>query len=445
MPSDEAVLTHEAVSHWHRLVRRLDPDDRGMQRLRAVRYHGRPACSVARPFFVTRPRLEAERLAVSLVGSALAKTVAALHTTPELLDQIGMSDAERDLVSIDPGFTNVDVNDRYDAFFSKRLGFLEVQGGSPGGMGLHDASAHAFVETSVYAAVADEFELEPLWVLPALREAMLATWRDWGGQGDPVIAIVDWADAPLMFEFEIIRDDLVAAGLHAFIADPHELAFSGGRLRCGETQIDLVYRRLTIHDTVARPDEVRPLVDAARANAVCLINPFAADVLGHKCVFDLLTVHAGEFGLTAAERSAVVNHVPWTRNLVADGRPPTADTISRGWALAHRERVVLKPTHDLGGHGVYVGHECDEATWLAAVDEALELGVDHVVQRRVASHSEAFALDRPGHPLQTFVVDNDPYTFRGKMGGLLVRLGAAGVTNVAAGATLVPSFLLGPT
>ena len=32
--------------------------------------------------------------------------------------------------------------------------------------------------------------------------------------GDPVIAIVDWGDAPLVQEGAYIRDQLVASGLH---------------------------------------------------------------------------------------------------------------------------------------------------------------------------------------------------------------------------------------
>lgn len=444
MPSDDAVLTSEAVGHWHRLARRMPPEDAGLTELRALTYGGRRACTVARPFLVTRPRYESERLAVSLVGSALAKTLAAVHTDPELLAEIGLTEQERDLVSIAPGFTNVDVNDRFDAFFSKRLGFVEVQGASPGGMGLHDAAAGAFTRTEVYESLAADFEIEPIWVMPALREAMIAAHRDWGGDGDPVIAIVDWSDAALMLEFEIIRDHLIEHGLHTVIADPRELRFSGGRLRYGELAIDLVYRRLIIQDALARPDDTRALVDAARANAVCLVNPFASDVLGHKSIFDLLTARAREFGLTAAERSAVLNHVPWTRVLVPDGGPTAANTIARSWAAAHRERVVLKPAHDYGGHGVHVGAECDETTWELALTEALDVGVEHIVQRRIVSHAEEFVVDEPGHPLRRYVVDNDPYTFRGRMGGMLVRLGVAGVTNVTAGATFAPAFLLGP-
>ena len=78
------------------------------------------------------------------------------------------------------------------------------------------------------------------------------------------------------------------------------------------------------------------------------------------------------------------------------------------------------------------------------MDEALALEQDTIVQRRIVPHAELFALDEPGHPVQRFVVDNDPYVFRGRMGGMLARLGAAGVTNVSAGATFTPAFLVGP-
>ena len=101
-------------------------------------------------------------------------------------------------------------------------------------MGFHDAAARAFTETQAYATVVEQFELEPLWVLPSLREAMLSAYRDWGGSGDPAIAIVDWSDVPLMPEFEIIRDDLHRRRDRSHDRRPAGAAFTGGRLRCGE-------------------------------------------------------------------------------------------------------------------------------------------------------------------------------------------------------------------
>ena len=151
VPSDEAVLTAEAVAP-------LAPDGAahstpttpGWRQLRALRYGGRPVCT-GRPgrSWSPAPGWRPNGWPCRLIGSALAKTLAAVHGAPELLDELGLSPAERDLVSIEPGFNNADVNDRYDAFFSKRLGFVEVQGASPGGMGFHDAAARAFTETQV--------------------------------------------------------------------------------------------------------------------------------------------------------------------------------------------------------------------------------------------------------------------------------------------------------
>jgi len=442
MASDDAVLTREAIGCWHRALRALDPDDPGLRALRQLHFHDRRAITVARPALITRPRLEAERLAVGLIGSALGKVLARVHAEPALLERLGLTTAARDLVSIDPGFTTVDVNDRFDAFLSKRLGFVEVNGASPGGMGLVDAAARAFMQTAAFDQLAADYTLEPIFALPRLREAMLATWRDWGGTGDPVIGIVDWSDGPLVSEFELIRDDLIAHGLQALIADPRDLRFEGGRLRHRDGDIDMVYRRVLSQDCLARPDEVRPLVDAARAGAVCLVNPFASDVLSHKRIFGLMTDPAVDLGLSAAERAAVVNHVPWTRRLVSDDAGSGPDTIARQWVIAHRERLVLKPANDYGGHGVHLGWECDDAEWSAVVDEAI--GDDTLVQRRVVDHVERFPADEPGFPLRTFHVDTDPYVFRGHMGGVLVRLSVDGVTNVTAGGSLAPAIVIGP-
>ncbi len=58
------------------------------------------------------------------------------------------------------------------------------------------------------------------------------------------------------------------------IVDPRELTLNGGRLRSGPGRpIDLVYRRLIIQDILARPEETRALVAAARANAVVHCQP----------------------------------------------------------------------------------------------------------------------------------------------------------------------------
>ncbi|MGF1470912.1 MAG: hypothetical protein ACFB50_04115 [Rubrobacteraceae bacterium] len=443
MPSDDAALRVEAISRWHQLLHETPGSDPGLERLRGIVTFGdRRVFTVARPHFVTPVRYEVERLATSLVGSALAKVLAGLHADPSLLEGLGVGEAERELVTIDPGFENVDVLDRYDAFFGKKLDFVEVQGAAPGGIGYHDEAAEAFAQTHVYERFTQDYDARPLLVKNSLMEAFLDTWRDWGGKGDPVIAIVDWKDGLLMPEFEIIRDHLVEAGIQTMICDPRSLSFDGERLVAESTSIDLVYRRLMIQDCLAWPDATKTLVDAARAGAVCLVNPFVSDLIGHKSAFALLTSPEHDFGLGSAERNAVRNHVPWTKRLVRDGDPGAADTVPEGYVLEHRTSLVIKPTHDYGGSNVHLGWEMELGEWEKVVADAV--GEDHVVQQRIVAHHEKFALDKPGFPLQDFYLDTDPFMFRGKMVGILTRMSLGGVTNVTQGGSMAPTFLLSP-
>jgi hypothetical protein len=445
VPSDDRALTQEVTARWHELVRDLDYSDAGLERLRRVVIHGdRRVINVVRPHFLTRARLESERLAVALTANALRKVIGAVVDRPELLDEIGADAALRELVAIDPGVTDhIDVLDRYDAFATRGMRFVEVQGSAPGGPGYHDEEAAAFQQTAVHERLAGEYEIEPLLVVPPMLDALVATWREWGGSGDPAIAILDWDDAPLMFEFELIRDRFRARGIDTVICDPRALRFEGGRLRHGATAIDVVYRRLAIHDVVARPDDTAVLVEAMRAGAVCVVNPFVADLFGHKSVFDLLAAGAADVGLTGAESNAIRNHIPWTRRLAQAGARTDGATIALDAALAEdREKLVLKPSHDYGGRDVHLGWETDDEVWRSLLERYA--GDDWILQRRIAAHREQYPLDEPGFPLRTFYVDTDPFTFRRRMGGVLTRLSVDGITNVTQGGSLLPAFVVGP-
>ena len=122
-------------------------------------YGDRRVVNVVRPHFLTRARLEAQRLAVALTANALRKVIGAIRAEPAFLDEIGADEAERKLAAIDPGFSDyLDILDRYDAFATRGMRFVEVQGGAPGGPGYHDEEAEAFQQTAVYERLASEYD-----------------------------------------------------------------------------------------------------------------------------------------------------------------------------------------------------------------------------------------------------------------------------------------------
>ena len=65
-------------------------------------------------------------------------------------------------------------------------------------------------------------------------------------------------------------------------------------------------------------------------------------------------------------------HVPWTRCV----RPGKSDYYGEEIDLLEfigerRDRLVLKPNDDYGGHGIYIGWNTDEIGWDEAIHNAL--------------------------------------------------------------------------
>ncbi len=83
--------------------------------------------------------------------------------------------------------------------------------------------------------------------------SLLKAYREWGGEEDkPQIAIVDWEGVPTSSEFRILKDYFVAQGYPALIADPHDLEYNGDYLSVEGFRIDIVYKRVIIHEFLSR-------------------------------------------------------------------------------------------------------------------------------------------------------------------------------------------------
>src|SRR4029077_10487197 len=140
-----------------------------------------------------------------------------------------------------------------------------------------------FADEPLMARFRERFTARLYRPVEALLEALVASYREWGGTASPpLMAIVDWRDVPTYSEFEILRDAFTALGVPTIICDPRDLehvvsaSSRPGRpapgLYAGGRRIDLVYRRVLINDMIAREDECRALVDAYEARAVCVAN-----------------------------------------------------------------------------------------------------------------------------------------------------------------------------
>jgi uncharacterized circularly permuted ATP-grasp superfamily protein len=346
-----------------------------------------------------------------------------------------MNDAEMALARIDPGPGPASTAARADAFLlPQSLQFAEYNAESPAGPAYSQRLCEIFDRGATMTRFRRNHEVRFYNSIERLLEALLATYREWGGtESAPQTAIVDWREVPTWTEFELLRDAFTAAGLPTTIHDPRDLTFDGSGLYAGGRRIDLVYRRVLINDILARPDECRALVEAYRAGAVCMANNLRCKIAHKKAFFAILTDDRYAPLFAGSDLQDVRAHVPWTR--VVD------ETVAER-ARRERERFVLKPNDEYGGTGVTLGWETDEGEWDAALERAVRDG-RWIAQERIEVRRENFPVcDGVEATTRNMLVDFAPYLFRGRVSGFLTRLSASGLANVTSGGGQVPAFVL---
>ncbi len=441
-----------AIDCWNDNLVRTGQSDverlKSSQLAKKLLRNNHPVCAVARPHFVGESELRRHRHIVDVIANSLVK--ARDHVTANRqreAEHLGrFYDWIGDLMHLEPKSANHGAITRLDAFKTTAgLRFIEMNADCPWGAGHNDGLAGIFQELEAFQAIKGEFDLQPLLLQPAVGEALMEAWRDWGGTHRPVVAVVGWfarlgttAEA-IVRETEILRDCGIA---EVTAAEPGALEFDGQRLIADGKAIDLVYRHAFTHDMLAAPDEVRPLLTALRRNAVCMVNPFHAELMGHKALFALLTDPDVDLGLSDAEREVIRDHVPWgrllreTSTLDPDGR--RVDLVEH--VTANRENLVLKPAHGAKGDGVELGWHHDPSSWEAAIKTAL--ASDFVVQQRIPTERVAYPASEPGVPEQLVYEDTDPFVTRGRLAGFLTRISEEEIVNVSRQGSVVPSFVV---
>jgi hypothetical protein len=446
----------DAIAGWHSLLRpgaelsrQFTSGLAASMRERKLTFGDRIHCPFLRPFFLTERDEARMRLAAESVAAFGERITHAALESPDVFNQLGLTEAESRLVRIEPGYSRASTASRLDAFLlPDSLHFAEYNAESPAGPAYTERLCELFDSLEVMARFREGRRVRFNPTMAPLLEALMGSYREWGGVArPPVMAIVDWRNVPTWTEFEILRDAFTGLGVPTVVCDPRDLSFDGRALTAGGLRIDLVYRRVLMNDVVARPDECAALVKAYESRAVCVANTFRCKLAHKKAFFAVLTDDRNASLFSEPERAVIRAHVPWTR-LVAD-----ADTVKDGrrssllrLAADTRDTLVLKPNDEYGGTGVKLGWEATATEWSAALDSALaDPPGTWVLQERIPVRRELFPqFDLEGDvTMRDMLVDFAPYLFRGRMSGYLTRLSATGLANVTSGGGQVPAFVVG--
>jgi uncharacterized circularly permuted ATP-grasp superfamily protein len=445
----------DPIGAWHALLRpeeeltsRFTSAFADSMRARKLTFGQRVHCPFLRPFFLSTADEARIRAAAETIAALGERVIRAAFESDDLYVALGVTEAEDELIDIEPGYRTASTASRLDAFLlPDSLYFAEYNAESPAGIGYTQRLCEVFDSTSMMVRFREHRQVRYHKVIDGLLEALMASYREWGGTATPpTIAIVDWREVPTWTEFEVLRDAFSAAGVPTIVCDPRELALTNGVLMAKGMRIDLVYRRVLVNDILARSEECKTLVDACKARVVCMANSFRCKLAHKKAFFAVLTDPAHESMFSRPELDVVRAHVPWTRVLddvevqKGDWRGDLLE-LARAW----REHLVLKPNDEYGGKGVNLGWEMTESDWTAGLEAALKDPYGTwIVQERIPVRREVFPqFDALGQvSMNEMLVDFAPYLFRGRMGGYLTRLSGSGLANVTSGGGQVPAFVV---
>ena len=444
----------EAVSRYHELLANHDLAeasrallDEGLEKAKLI-FGGRRLSPYLRPDFVSEDDFAHLCQICETVWSAIQKVKDAAVADPNVVDDLGLTEIERELVAIDPGYKAVSPTSRLDSFLTKSAySFVELNGESPAGIAYADAAYDIFSSLPVMKEFSAEYNVRPMYGSRFMLDVLLSSYEEFLGrkpEHPPRIAIVDLAGVPTVKEFELFREFFERAGYPSVICTPQQLEFKNNRLSVSGQEIDIVYKRLLVNEYLPIIREYPALLEAYRAGAICMVNSFRSKLIHKKALFAVLTDprHAELF--TSKEQETIRAHVPWTRMV----RDEHTDYFGREVNLldfirADGERLVLKPNDDYGGHGITIGWNVDQRGWDEAINNALAVG-DYLVQQRVPTARETFpALTDDGRiEFAEQLVDLDPLLFNGKVRSAFTRLSFTELANVSSGGGMVPTYII---
>jgi glutathionylspermidine synthase len=416
-------------------------------RLRGLFFGDRALCTVLRPRFLSPAQYRFLQTRGSVVLRAFRKAHQAALADENVLSQFGLLEWERQLVHVPTGFRDASPVSRLDAFFvaeSGGLRFTEYNAETPAGGAYNDVLTEVFYGLPVMRHFLRHWDVRPLPARHNVLHALVDAYEQWSGRRErPAISIVDWSDVPTQSEFLLFRDYFTRQGFRCEIIDPGEVTYQGGELRGPSGRIELIYKRVLLHELVERGGMDHPILRAYRDGAVCMVNPPPCKVLHKKASLAVLHDERNAHLFDADEREAIALSIPWTR--VVEERRTTHDGREvdlLAFTAEHRDQLVLKPNDDYGGKGIVLGWEVDDAAWQEAIRTGLR--EPYIVQQRIALPKESYPSMVDGHVVfADRMVDTAPYVaYGGNVDGCLSRLATAALLNVTAGGgSQTPTFI----
>lgn len=443
----------EAIARYHKILesdpyKNLEWAEALQERMKAshLMAGNRPISPVLRPHFITRRQYANLVKAAEALFSAIHRVEKLALDNPQLQTRIQLLPAEKMLANVDPGYPFLSVTSLLDTnLHNGSMRFVNYNADTPAGVTFGEALNSLFYELGPVREFRKKYPLAKLGGTRYLLSALLKAYREFGRKDQPNIAIVEFrqpfqsSETP---EYLVLADFFRREGYNTEVVSPDQLEYRNGVLRKGDFKIDLVYRRVKVHEFLVRFDLTHPLMRAYRDRSVCVVNSFRSELAQKKAIFDLLTDETLTAGFPLSERKAIREFIPWTRVVSAQNTTFQDQTVDLpDFILKNRERLVLRPNDESTDQHAFRGAETDEAGWGKALKQAMRS--PYVVQEETAPTVFPFPVYQyGGMAIRDLRVDVHPHSFLGKVHGCSSFIRAETPSGFTTIAGLAPTFIL---
>src|SRR5215831_761376 len=157
-------MLDEAVAHYHELLNDRELADKsllwldeGLVRAKLI-FGGRRLSPYLRPHFVGADDFAQVVRVCETVWNAIEKVKDAAVREESLLTELGLTETERELAQIDPGYRAVSPTARLDSFLTNdAYSFVELNGESPAGIAYSDVALEIFSSLPVMKKFAQRY------------------------------------------------------------------------------------------------------------------------------------------------------------------------------------------------------------------------------------------------------------------------------------------------
>lgn len=443
----------EAIARYHKLIESEPFQDmewaedlQSRMKTGHLTTGGRLVSPVLRPHFITRRQYTNLVKAAESMFCAINRVEQMALQTPQLQTRMQLLPAEKMLASVDPGYPFMSVTSLLDTnLHNGTLRFIDYNSDTPLGVAFGEALDNLFYDAPPVREFRKKYPLSKLGGTKYLLTSLLKAYKEFGGKTKPNIAIVEFRQ-PFQTsesnEYLVLADFFRHEGYNAEVVSPDQLEYRSGVLRRGDFKIDLVYRRVKVHEFLVRYDLSHPLMRAYRDRAVCVVNSFRSELSQKKAIFDLLTDETLTSGFPAVERKAIREFIPWTRVVTAANTTYQHQTVDLPeFILKNREKLVLRPNDDSTDQHAFRGAESDDSAW----EKALKLAMrsPYVVQEETEPTRSVFPVYQYGSvQMRELRVDVHPHSFLGKVHGCSSRICAETPSGFTTLSGLAPTFVL---